>query len=55
MGGGGQDEPVGKSGITSDEKKSSVVTCHSVVKCPISEVLPDLYYFLYLVWAGTPF
>ena len=30
---------------------------HPVVwsKCPISKVLPDLYYFLYFIWAGTPF
>ena len=27
MGRGGQDEPAGKSGITSDEKKGGVVSC----------------------------
>ena len=48
MGRGGQDEPAGKSGITLDKKKSSVVSCgpfcHPIAwsKFPISEVLPDL-------------
>ena len=27
MGRGGRDKPAGKSGITSDEKKGSVVSC----------------------------
>ena len=55
MGRDGQDEPAGKSGITSDENKGQRCELWAIshpiarLKCPISEVLPDLYYFLYLV------
>ena len=51
----------GKSEITLDKKKGRALWVVAISypvawsKCLISEVPPDLKYFLYFIWAGTPF
>ena len=52
---GEQDKLTEKSGITSDQRMGGSelwAISHPVAwsKCLISEVPPDLYYFLYFVW-----
>ena len=60
MGCGGQDEPVGKSEITLDEKKGGVVSCgpfpipHSMVKMPDIQSASRLIIFSGFRLGGNP-